>query len=71
MMAKMLEPLTSREQEITTLVSASLSNKEIAQHLKVTEKTVKTHLHQIYRKIGVKDRDSLVAALIRLDLHRE
>ena len=71
MMAKMLEPLTSREQEIADLVSVGLSNKEIAQHLNVTQATVKTHLQQIYRKIGVKNRTTLTAALIRLDLHRD
>ena len=45
--------LTPREHQITSLVSAGFSNKEIARWLNLTEATVKTHLHIIYQKARV------------------
>ncbi len=48
--------LSERELEIMRAVSAGLSNKAIAQKLWVTEQTVKFHLTNIYRKIGVSNR---------------
>jgi DNA-binding NarL/FixJ family response regulator len=48
--------LSRRELEILQLVAGGLSNREIAQHLWVTETTVKFHLSRIYRKIGVGNR---------------
>ena len=43
--------LTPREHQITTLVSAGLSNKEIARQLYLAEGTVKVHLHNIFQKV--------------------
>jgi DNA-binding CsgD family transcriptional regulator len=43
----MSAPLSSREQEITSLVSAGLSNKEVARKLELTEGKIKVHLHNI------------------------
>jgi two-component system, NarL family, nitrate/nitrite response regulator NarL len=51
--------LTSRELEMATLVAKGLSNKEIARHLDATEGTVKIHLHNIYTKLGIKNRTVL------------
>jgi DNA-binding NarL/FixJ family response regulator len=51
--------LTPRELEITALVSAGLSNKEVARRLGVTEGTVKAHLHNIYQKARVRNRTAL------------
>ena len=51
--------LTSREREVATLVAKGLSNKEIARHLKASEGTVKIHLHNIYTKLGIKNRTVL------------
>jgi DNA-binding NarL/FixJ family response regulator len=48
--------LTRRELEILRLVSQGLSNSEMAKKLWVTEQTVKFHLSNIYRKIGVGNR---------------
>jgi DNA-binding NarL/FixJ family response regulator len=59
-----VDALTSREQEITRLVSAGLSNKEIAQRLDLSEATVKGHLYNIYTKLRVKNRTALAATLI-------
>ena len=53
--------LTPREHQITSLVSADFSNNEIARWLNLTEATVKTHLHNIYRKARVQNRTALAA----------
>jgi len=52
----LLANLTRREQEIATLVGNGESNKQIAQHLAITERTVKAHLTEIFRKLDVADR---------------
>jgi len=48
--------LTPRELEILTLAASGLSNGRIAKRLWVTEQTVKFHLSNIYRKLGVANR---------------
>ncbi len=48
--------LTRREREILQLVAEGLSNANIARQLWVTEQTVKFHLSNIYRKLGVANR---------------
>ena len=48
--------LTTREQEIVTLVAQGFRNKEIADKLSISEQTVKNHLHNIFDKLGVSDR---------------
>ena len=48
--------LTRREQEILRCLGSGLSNKEIAQKLKITEQTVKSHCNHLYKKFGVKNR---------------
>jgi DNA-binding CsgD family transcriptional regulator len=53
--------LTQREHQITTLLSAGLSNKEIARRLHLTEGTVKPHVHKILQKARVKNRTALAA----------
>ena len=57
---------TARQREITALVVDGLSNKEIARRLKISEGTVKVHLHNIYERYGVRNRAAL-AALIFTD----
>ena len=54
-----LQTLTRRQHEITALVAEGLSNKEIGRLLKITEGTVKLHLHAIYSKLGVPNRTAL------------
>ena len=48
--------LSNREAEVAELVTKGLSNKEVANQLFVTEKTVKFHLTNIYKKMNVKSR---------------
>jgi DNA-binding NarL/FixJ family response regulator len=45
------ELLTTREREILGLIGSAMTNKEIARHLKISDHTVKTHLHRIYVKL--------------------
>lgn len=52
--------LTQRERQIADLVGAGRSNKLIARELGITERTVKAHLTEIFRKAGVNDRVNLV-----------
>ncbi len=56
----LLENLTRREYEIAMLVGRGESNKRIAQRLAITERTVKAHLTEIFRKLHVSDRIKLV-----------
>jgi len=51
--------LTSREVEIVRLVARGLRNKSIADALSISEGTVKTHLHNIYKKLLVDSRLAL------------
>lgn len=53
------EPLTSREHDVIRLVALGLRNAEVAQRLLISEQTVKTHLNNIFHKIGVRHRVEL------------
>lgn len=48
--------LTKREGEVLDLVRSGLSNRAIARRLKISERTVKAHLTNIFQRIGVQDR---------------
>ena len=50
--------LSAREREVLLLVTEGLANKQIAHTLDIAERTVKAHLGNIYRNIGVVDRTS-------------
>jgi DNA-binding NarL/FixJ family response regulator len=52
--------LTQRELEITRLVAQGFPNKVVAGQLGLQEGTVKLHLHNIYRKLGVSNRVGLL-----------
>jgi len=56
-----LAPLTNREKEMLTLVMKGESNKEIAARSSISERTVKTHLYRVYRKLNVKSRTKSIA----------
>jgi predicted ATPase/DNA-binding CsgD family transcriptional regulator len=52
-------PLTSREREIAELVADGLSNRQIAQRLVISKRTVDAHIEHIYGKLGVSSRVQL------------
>jgi DNA-binding NarL/FixJ family response regulator len=55
-----VDTLTQREKTIISYLMQGWRNREIAQHLSITEQTVKNHLRSIYDKVGVSDRLELV-----------
>ena len=60
--------ITPREQHMLRLLSASLSNQEIADQCSISPSTVKTHLENIYRKLGVSSRTQAVEQARMLNL---
>jgi len=58
-------PLTDRELEILQLVAEGHTNGRIARELWVTEQTVKFHLSNTYRKLGVANRTEAAAVAVR------
>lgn len=54
--AKNDENLTSRETEVLDLIAEGMLNKEIAKKLYISEKTVKNHVSNIFKKLNVSDR---------------
>lgn len=50
------ESITKREREVLALIAQGMNNKEISQVLSIAEKTVKTHVSSILRKLDVADR---------------
>jgi len=63
------EELTVREQEVLRLLARGLTNKEIAAATHLATDTVKTHLRNIYRKLGVRNRSQAVSVALKL-FHR-
>ena len=61
------ESLTPSERRVVELAAAGGSNREIAQELFVTEKTVETHLGHAFRKLSVSSRRQLPDVLARAD----
>jgi DNA-binding NarL/FixJ family response regulator len=59
------EMLTEREQEVLKLLAQSKSNKEIAEVLVISDRTVQTHLSNIFSKMGVSSRTEAVLAAIK------
>jgi DNA-binding CsgD family transcriptional regulator len=61
------DSLTPSERRVVELAASGASNREIAQELFVTEKTVETHLGHAFRKLGVSSRRQLPDVLARAD----
>lgn len=55
--------LTKRQQSILHLISKGLTNKEVSSELSCAESTIKTHLNNIYRTLGVKSRTEALYAV--------
>jgi LuxR family transcriptional regulator, maltose regulon positive regulatory protein len=63
-----IKPLTDREMEILQHLPTRLSTVEIGQTLDISPNTVKTHLRNIYRKLGVRSRNKAVIQAVRYKL---
>ncbi len=58
--------LTNREKEVFELLILNKSTKEIADKLKISEKTVRNHVSNTIQKLGVKGRSGAIVELIKL-----
>jgi NarL family two-component system response regulator LiaR len=65
------EPLSVREQEVLTHIARGQGNREIAETLFVSEKTVKTHVANILQKLNVKSRTQAALLAMRENLIEE
>lgn len=69
---KKIEDLTLREMEVLKLLASGMYNKEIAETLSISERTVKNHVSNIFKKIDVNDRTQAAVFAIRnhlIDVH--
>ena len=66
--AKLVVPLSVRELEVLRLLVAGLSNREIAAKLVLSLGTVKTHVHNIYGKLGVSNRGQAIQRAAEIEL---
>jgi two-component system response regulator NreC len=60
--------LTSREQDVLTLIAQGFTNTEIAEQLTLSINTIKTHRSRIYNKLDLHDRASLVGYALKRGL---
>ncbi|BDD84028.1 DNA-binding response regulator [Tsukamurella pulmonis] len=58
------DDMTPREAEVFGLIAEGLSNRQIARALQVSESTVKTHINNVYAKLGISSRAQAVARAI-------
>ena len=64
-----LSGLTNREQQVLPLLADGLSNKQIAQRMTITERTVKYHISNILRKLDLFSRTEAAVAFLRSSLN--
>ena len=62
------ESLSERETEVLRLIAQGYSNKEVAQALGLSDKTVKTHVHRVLAKLGLPSRTQAALYAIRVGL---
>jgi DNA-binding NarL/FixJ family response regulator len=62
------DPLTPRELEVVKLIAEAHTNKQIAETLRLSEKTVESHRSNVFAKLGMRDRVELVRYAIRRGL---
>ena len=63
-----IDSLTSRELEVLIQVANGMFNKEIATSLNISERTVKNHISNIFKKIDVSDRTQAAVFAIKNDI---
>lgn len=64
-MKKMI--LTNREKEVFELLISNMSTKEIADKLKISEKTVRNHISNVMQKLDVINRSNAIIELLKLN----
>jgi DNA-binding NarL/FixJ family response regulator len=62
------DPLTPREREVVKLIAEAYTNRQIAETLKVSEKTVESHRANVLAKLGMRDRVELARYAVRQGL---
>ena len=63
-----VEPLTAREIEVLHLVVQGRSNQEVADELVISERTVRTHVMNVYGKLGLGNRVQLTLYALKMGL---
>ncbi len=66
--AKSEDSLSEREVEVLRLMADGKSNKEIANDLDLSDKTIKNHIHHVFQKLKVTDRTKAVMTAMRMGL---
>jgi DNA-binding NarL/FixJ family response regulator len=66
--AAAVEPLTARERDVLQMLARGLGNKQIADHLKISEHTVKFHVASILGKLGASTRTEAVSIALQRGL---
>jgi len=62
---KLITPLSEREYDVFKLIFSKKTNSEIAEELFVSINTVKTHLKNLYNKLGVSNRNEAIGAVLK------
>ena len=65
---ELIEPLSERELQVLRLLRSSMTNAEIADHLYVSVNTIRTHIRNIYEKLGVHRRLDAIASAEKLGI---
>jgi DNA-binding NarL/FixJ family response regulator len=68
--AQNADSLSDREMDVLRLVAKGMPNGDIADDLSITESTVKSHVHNIFQKLGVSGRTEAVTEAIKRGLIR-
>jgi NarL family two-component system response regulator LiaR len=64
----LMDDLTPREMEVLKLIAGGMSNRDIAETLVLSEKTVKNHINNIFSKLQINDRSQAMLYAIRQGL---